>query len=167
MTALRLKVFMVSTTKLLLSVKPPPVPTKMPQLTAMELLLRSTLLPLTTMLTIMKPHLLNTKPLLTTKLPLLTTPPKRSSPPMRQRPRLQLVFTMLLLLMRPFFLPPFPRTKVKNVKLVALMAVEVVAVAAMDVAITPEDEVVGADKEEGNKAVDKVADKAAETSEVR
>merc|ERR1739848_66039 len=117
----------------------------------MEPLLRSTLLPLTTMLTIMKLPLLNTKP------PLLTTP-KRSSPPMRPRPRLPLVFTMLLLLMRPFFLLPFPHAKVKNVKLVALM----VAVAAMDVAITPEDEVVGADKEEGNEAVDKVADKAAE-----
>ena len=78
---------------------------------------------------------------------------------------------MLLLLMRPFFLLLFPHTKVKNVKLVALMAVEVdvmdVAMVAMDAAITPEDEVVGADKEEGNKAVDKVADKAAETSEVR
>ena len=79
---------------------------------------------------------------------------------------------MLLLLMRPFFLPLFPHTKVKNVKLVALMAVEVdvmdVAMVAMDAAITPEDEVDEAEAMEGDKTlVDKVADKAAETSEVR
>ena len=79
---------------------------------------------------------------------------------------------MLLLLMRPFFLPLFPHTKVKNVKLVALMAVEVdvmdVAMVAMDAAIT-ETEVDEAEAMEGDNkmVVDKVDDKAAETSEVR
>lgn len=64
----------------------------------------------------------------------------------------------------PFFPPPFPHMKNKNVQLViASMVVEAATVAAMDDATTPEAEVEG-DKAEGNKAEDKAV---ATTSEVK
>ena len=90
LTVLRLKVFMVSMTKLLLNVTPLLV-AKMPPLIVMEPLPRSTstLLPLTTMLMTMRlPLLQMNMPLLIMMLLLLTMPPKRSSPPMRPRLRL-------------------------------------------------------------------------------